>query len=903
MAEGKNEKDEQKQLVEREGEDDEQWEMHQPDPSADGAKKHTTSMKEANCDKYRITFEAHQLVTKWFSPSEAPSGMVSKGILIVPGAHASLDNISESGEWLQDETYQWMGQMRSHKKGMKVGRSLSAWRKIREESPELLKHYTVMSQPSSNMDGVLMAWSIRDDAKRHPVSLHQRDCFGAAFTTETMSMQHLAHEVPCSVMAKMTAALQLTDTDFSHQFKQLARNGVDECIRKGQQKIRKDAVGTSEIYKMSIKDIAQVLHDAMEVMVAKNEQDQWVLSGLRRNGFLALRPDENGIMKYQDGQAWCKDMPLGSTRIPKEWLLNRFTHVKDGGRTISEPIWSRMEGASELADLVEYSHHEKQKIEEADIGDLQLDEMENESWIQAGRFQLPVDLRKALAVREGSMSSTALDRRDKMREKRKARKTRMEARKQISAEEKEKIQQELQSKSRHEVMLAVEPAAKTAKPSQVKKAARKNKQKQKHQAISAAKKSKKGILKHQKRILAAKMLKDKKQHKKQDETMGALPPLPAPDVPPPISESFPEGMHRITSDQSLPALYGRQGEIIGEGEHEFTMKLEKNKRFPKEQVCKIRKDMVAKIPSGLPLWSWGQLTLSRYLKQEILQNAGTIRYDVASIPEWDAIEIVQEKIVPPGGLESQTMLFGFELLQIQMNGKGSGAYPGYRYISPVLPQAVLLQHQEGVDEDKLCKALQNEMQQGDQVYLVPIGSGQHWTLMVLDLPQKTLRYYDSINGDLHERCLASAEIFLGYLLEKQILKPGMLDDQPGLRRAHERRQPMMSNQCGHYVLAFAEMEMASKVYGPAAIEWDAPMNWHQRLSKLTQQLQSELDKVKTDLVEAESRRLHEGNKQEKERKKLNEIAEQRMQQGLELTALQKMAYEQIHEHKRTGLCL
>ena len=114
---------------------------------------------------------------------------------------------------------------------------------------------------------------------------------------------------------------------------------------------------------------------------------------------------------------------------------------------------------------------------------------------------------------------------------------------------------------------------------------------------------------------------------------------------------------------------------------------------------------------------------------------------------------------------------------------------------------------------------------------------------------------------------------------------------------------MMSNQCGHYVLAFAEMEMASKGYGPAAIEWDAPMNWHQRLSKLTQQLQSELDKVKTDLVEAESRRLHEGNKQEKERKKLNEIAEQRMQQGLELTALQKMAYEQIHEHKRTGLCL
>ena len=51
------------------------------------------------------------------------------------------------------------------------------------------------------------------------------------------------------------------------------------------EEIREDAAGTSKIYKMSIRDIATVVHEAMEKMVAKNDEDQWVLSGLRRNGW------------------------------------------------------------------------------------------------------------------------------------------------------------------------------------------------------------------------------------------------------------------------------------------------------------------------------------------------------------------------------------------------------------------------------------------------------------------------------------------------------------------------------------------------------------------------------------------------------------------------------------------
>ena len=84
-----------------------------------------------------------------------------------------------------------------------------------------------MSQPSSNMDSVLMSWQVRDQAKKYLMSLWQRDCFGAAFQADVRKMQFLGHQVPCTVMAKMTSALQLTDTDFSREFKAKVRSAVD----------------------------------------------------------------------------------------------------------------------------------------------------------------------------------------------------------------------------------------------------------------------------------------------------------------------------------------------------------------------------------------------------------------------------------------------------------------------------------------------------------------------------------------------------------------------------------------------------------------------------------------------------------------------------------------------------
>ena len=40
-------------------------------------------MREANTDKFRVAFEAHQYVTGWFDPNAEPQGHVAKGILVV----------------------------------------------------------------------------------------------------------------------------------------------------------------------------------------------------------------------------------------------------------------------------------------------------------------------------------------------------------------------------------------------------------------------------------------------------------------------------------------------------------------------------------------------------------------------------------------------------------------------------------------------------------------------------------------------------------------------------------------------------------------------------------------------------------------------------------------------------
>ena len=78
-------------------------------------------------ERFRITYEARQLLHKVFASPETPIvGSVGRGLLVVPGQWARLSNISEDGKWLRMETFKVGSKEVVHTKGASAGRALEA---------------------------------------------------------------------------------------------------------------------------------------------------------------------------------------------------------------------------------------------------------------------------------------------------------------------------------------------------------------------------------------------------------------------------------------------------------------------------------------------------------------------------------------------------------------------------------------------------------------------------------------------------------------------------------------------------------------------------------------------------------------------------------------------------------
>ena len=79
-------------------------------------------------------------------------------ILIVPGAYARLENISEAGTWIRAERFQHGDKFTEREAGEKVGSRMAQWRKTRTEHPELFANMRVWQTPTAFQDGVAWAW-------------------------------------------------------------------------------------------------------------------------------------------------------------------------------------------------------------------------------------------------------------------------------------------------------------------------------------------------------------------------------------------------------------------------------------------------------------------------------------------------------------------------------------------------------------------------------------------------------------------------------------------------------------------------------------------------------------------------------------------------------------------------
>ena len=303
------------------------------------------------------------------------------------------------------------------------------------------------------------------------------------------------------------------------------------------------------------------------------------------------------------------------------------------------------------------------------------------------------------------------------------------------------------------------------------------------------------------------------------------PPADAPPAADQPAYEVPSGKFRIISELAGSMLFGRQGSAIGASAEELQLLLEKDERNQGERLQWCKKEWLMTLDESIkPGWLFPQMTLSRQAKQHILLQSGTVHEDVDQMDlVWDDVDLVP-KVMEANGLDGQTIVYGWLALSYFASGKKLDELQGISMLSPSLicPLAAeKVDEHQFVSKDLLGNLLQKRMVGKDGIFLCPLAAGNHWSLLVVDKVMGNLRYYDSLCGsddrksigteeeisNLPEKPLAMAERLLGIMQSLGCISEGMLHC-PALKRQNQRsRQPWGSNQCGQYLLAYAEQEV------------------------------------------------------------------------------------------------
>ena len=228
--------------------------------------------------------------------------------------------------------------------------------------PEIFEGLVVFQQPSAWMDEIVQSWCCQDLGARCKGCVHQRDLFSAALTDTIKKIMGILHQIPSWIASKMTACLQLTDTDLAF----IVKNAVTRIKKELAREMRKRARlnGEKESFKCGLEEIIKVCQGAHKEMVEVNARDDIVLKGSRRNGMAQYRVDVQGKRLVDcDLDDRFQDMPFGSHRLRDEWMSKRKDWLDANGRPIPAD-WARSEQAREMEDLAEFDYCSKDKAAE-----------------------------------------------------------------------------------------------------------------------------------------------------------------------------------------------------------------------------------------------------------------------------------------------------------------------------------------------------------------------------------------------------------------------------------------------------------------------------------------------------------------------------------------------------------
>ena len=742
-----------------------------------------TAKGVAENSKFRITYEARQRIVGLPVGSDGVRGEVSAGLLVFPGVHARLSNLDSKGRWLKREEFEVAGQKIVHEKGQ-PSKALKWAVALRNEAPELFEgKLHIMSQPSCNLDSVLLKWVIEEQIEQEPLSVWIRDSFAAIFTDEIRETQAIGNQASAILLGKTTQRLQLTDTDFAKAFKADFRKAL--AAKRSSHRLE----GKEGPFKISYRTVIEATLEAQEVAVKRNLDTSWVIRGAFRNGLIIFRPDwKSGTLKPLAAKdCGLEELELGSHRIPSEWMFPRKSWLQPPGIPV-EPEFSLSQAATTIQQVLDWAAYTNPALEDEEDNPVDIDGSIEES-LGLG-LKNSLFLRLHPKVRKAAFLGQKNAKFQEVLEKSKEKAAKVQARSSFRSGLLKNVREKLKGMSKKEAIEQViaksnaskkklsaifKPSAKT-KPSFLKKVA-KNIAKKHHKDHKEKKEADKMI------PAALKDAKDKAKEEAMVEVDGEM------------------VLCRIVEESEGKGKYGKEGMVakacLGfDGDEQCAVISDKNQQL----ICKVS-SIVKKDADWLPVKEWVPFTkLSRQRKGESLFMMGLKPEPFADNGD-DLIDLPSHD----ENFESQHMLLGFELLRWQFQDYMKEV----AFIDPFLT-SMYLRGEDVPQRPILKKRIESFGESDSRLLLCPVWSNEtvfHWTLLTaerLDKSQKwTFRYRDTLAA-LPEDCRQKASIIASLLQKEEV----------SLKACNHFQQ--VGSTCGLWTLAYMMSEVCSLFEGLAS---------------------------------------------------------------------------------------
>eukprot|EP00435_Cladocopium_sp_Y103_P031867 s500_g8.t1 len=389
-----------------------------------------------------------QQAAEYFSRREDKQQLVSAESR-PEGAHCRLSNLSDQHTFLETEKFQMNGQDFEHVAGQKT-RLMWNLVELRKKEPGLFENLEVQQQPSSNVDSVILTWSIQEQAKLQAYSVWQRDSFSAIFLEPVQQTQAIASQFSAVLLGKTTQKLQLTDADFAKEMK------VD--FRKAMQDIQYEK-GTE--FKIGLREILVACNAAHLSAVERNKHSDWVVRGAVRNGLLVYVPTEQGLVSILS-----EELRMGSHRIPSETFLPRKPQ---------KPDFNLSGQATQLQDFIEWSYKNPVEDEPSDQLDIQgpLEEDLEIPLQNALYLRLSPELRNDVSRAKLDVTFAALQ--EKAKQAAEKKKEKKEQRTSLRSLNFKALREKLKKMSKLEAMAEIKPCVVSKKKNQKRGAIQKGK--------------------------------------------------------------------------------------------------------------------------------------------------------------------------------------------------------------------------------------------------------------------------------------------------------------------------------------------------------------------------------------------------------------------------------------------